>query len=429
MASPLYIENVNDYVVEDAGQVIAINSNNITVENLNFSYAGVGVEFWKTNNSKIINNNASNNGCIFLESSSNNIIANNTVNSNNWDGINLYYSSNNTITKNTVSNNYDGIYFEHSSNNIIYLNNFINNTKDNVYSYSSTNIWNSTSKITYTYNGKTYTNYLGNYWSDYTGSDANGDGIGDTPYSIDEDRDNYPLMKRFENYIVTPVPNQPPVANFTYYPEKPVVNQSVTFDASSSYDPDGKIMNYEWDFGDGNITNTTHEIIKHSYSKAGIYEVTLTVTDNEGAKNSTTKIITVSGAIFDTGSPQNPYPSIMGTHYGTITPNKTIIATKLYTYSCAGTGGHTEYARIWNATWNATATWDGYKGDWHNIIFDKPVVLLAGETYFYEIRTGSYPQIHHTSALLTENGWINCTEFVDANGNKYDDWIPAIRLF
>ena len=60
---------------------------------------------------------------------------------------------------------------------------------------------------------------------------------------------------------------------------------------------------------------------------------------------------------FDTGS--GTYPSISGTHNGTITPNKTIITTKLYTYPCEGTGGHTEYARIWNKTWNATATWDG----------------------------------------------------------------------
>jgi len=224
--------------------------------------------------------------------------------------------------------------------------------------------------------------------------------------------------------------NQPPIANFTYSPEKPVVNQPVTFDASSSYDPDGNIISYEWNFGDGNITNTTHEIIKHSYSEAGSYEVTLTVKDDEGATNSTTKIITVySGAIFDCGEPKNPYPSIMGTHKGTIKPNKTIIATKLYTYSCPGTGGHTEYARIWNATWEANATWEGYAGEWHNITFDKTVVLLAGETYFYEIRTGSYPQIHHTDALLTANGWINCTEFTDVNGRVYYDWIPAIKLF
>jgi len=224
--------------------------------------------------------------------------------------------------------------------------------------------------------------------------------------------------------------NQPPIANFIYSPEKPVVNQPVTFDASSSYDPDGKITVYEWDFGDGNITNTTEETIKHFYSEAGSYKVTLTVKDDKGATNSTAKVITVySRAIFDTGSPRNPYPSIMGTHKGTIKPNHTIIATKLYTYACAGTGGHTEYARIWNETWEAIATWGGYTEDWHNISFDKTVVLLAGETYFYEIRTGSYPQIHHTDALLTANGWINCTEFTDANGKVYYNWIPAIKLF
>ena len=217
-----------------------------------------------------------------------------------------------------------------------------------------------------------------------------------------------------------------PVAYFTYSTS----GLTVEFNASLSYDPDGDIVLYTWDFGDGNITSTTEEKINHSYSEAGIYDVTLTVTDDDGVTNSTSKEITVySVAIFDTGSPENLYPSIAGTHNGTITPNKTIIATKLYTYACEGTGGHTEYARIWNATWEATATWEGYAGEWHIITFDKTVVLLAGETYFYEIRTGSYPQIHHTNALLTANGWINCTEFTDANGRVYHDWIPAIKLF
>ena len=89
---------------------------------------------------------------------------------------------------------------------------------------------------------------------------------------------------------------QPPVASFTYSPQHPEVNENITFNASLSYDPDGTIVNYEWDFGDGNITSTTEEIINHSYSEAGIYEVTLTVTDNDGAKNSTTKMITVMPA-------------------------------------------------------------------------------------------------------------------------------------
>ena len=87
--------------------------------------------------------------------------------------------------------------------------------------------------------------------------------------------------------------NNPPVASFNYSPRNPVVNQTITFNASSSYDPDGSITNYEWDFGDGNITNTTEAIITHYYSQAGNYTVNLTVTDDEGATNSTNKTITI----------------------------------------------------------------------------------------------------------------------------------------
>ncbi len=131
---------------------------------------------------------------------------------------------------------------------------------------------------------------------------------------------------------------------------------------------------------------------------------------------------------FDTGSSNKPYPSISGTHNGTITPSQPIPVQNIYTYPCPGTGGHTEHARIWNSTLNVTATWDGYTEDWHNITFDDPFTLVAGETYNYTIRTGSYPQVHHIPALLTTNGWINSTKFVDVNGKIYYDWIPAIRL-
>jgi len=95
---------------------------------------------------------------------------------------------------------------------------------------------------------------------------------------------------------------------------------------------------------------------------------------------------------FDTGS--GTYPSISGTHTGTIIPSQDISVNKLYTYPSIGTGGHSEYVRIWGNGADASGTWDGYSGgDWDNITFDLPFTLEAGKTYNYTIRTGSYPQI------------------------------------
>ncbi len=170
-----------------------------------------GIALWKTENSKISNNTVCNNneeGIGLYYSSNNTITGNNVSNNSRSGGISLYYSSNNIATGNNVSNNKRGISLGGSSNNHLYLNNLVNNTDnvniDNVYGKRSTNIWNSTLEITYTYDGNAYTNYLGNYWDDYEGTDAEGDGIGDTHYSIDsesDESDDYPLMKPFENYI------------------------------------------------------------------------------------------------------------------------------------------------------------------------------------------------------------------------------------
>lgn len=78
--------------------------------------------------------------------------------------------------------------------------------------------------------------------------------------------------------------NRPPHANANgpYYG---LVDQPVSFDASGSTDSDGFIMNYTWDFGDA-ITSSTPQVHQnHTYSKSGNYTVTLTVTDNQGSKN------------------------------------------------------------------------------------------------------------------------------------------------
>jgi PKD repeat protein len=102
--------------------------------------------------------------------------------------------------------------------------------------------------------------------------------------------------------------NENPVASFIFSPTSPAVDQDVHFDASDSNDPDGTIVAYEWDFGDG--TTGTGLTVIHRYSTQGSYTVYLRVTDNSGNTANTTKPLTVSDNQSPTASfvhsPQNP---------------------------------------------------------------------------------------------------------------------------
>jgi len=86
--------------------------------------------------------------------------------------------------------------------------------------------------------------------------------------------------------------NRPPTASFTESAETVYVNETITFNASASYDSDGFIVSYYWDFGDG--TNATGVVVEHSYADDGVYTVTLTVTDDDGATASTSATKNVS---------------------------------------------------------------------------------------------------------------------------------------
>jgi PKD repeat protein len=99
-----------------------------------------------------------------------------------------------------------------------------------------------------------------------------------------------------------------PIASFTYTPQKPLKEQSIIFNASASYDPDGWISSYKWDFGDGTVTTVASKIIEHAYYAIGIYNVTLTITDNEGYTSSVSnqvEVVAYPRAIF-TWSPFYP---------------------------------------------------------------------------------------------------------------------------
>jgi len=217
----LYFEDATGQTIKDMdlAQLILVNCQNITVQNVDLNF---GLQMLKTSNSEIKDNyvsaellvrRASENGYIaeterlgvYLEESSNNLVSHNELSSLAFltRGISLKYAQNNIIIKNNISGYWwPGYAIEKSSGNKIYLNNFYRSDDYDRFSDSqSINTWNSPEEITYTYNGNDYSNLLGNYWEDYTETDADGDGIGDTPYSIDSVTDNYPLVKPFPNYF------------------------------------------------------------------------------------------------------------------------------------------------------------------------------------------------------------------------------------
>jgi len=87
------------------------------------------------------------------------------------------------------------------------------------------------------------------------------------------------------------VAGRPPVARFWFEPEKPYWGQRVTFYGQKSYDIDGVIKKYHWSFGDG--SEDEGDIVAHSYSEPGKYNVTLTVVDDTGLSSSKSMIIEV----------------------------------------------------------------------------------------------------------------------------------------
>jgi parallel beta-helix repeat protein len=211
-----YLTDVNGFTIPPgAGQVILVNCTDVLVENQNLSDGSVGLQLLSSNNCTIRNNKINDNKCggIITEGSINNTLKCNEINNNCFSicmdhshmnnitennlsknkqfGIIFYGSHLNKFIGNTIRDSKEGLRIEGSDNNTIYHNNFINNTNQ-AYEMAcySVDHW--------------YKNYWdngaqgGNYWDDYSGVDADGDGIGDAPYNITGSanaQDFYPLME------------------------------------------------------------------------------------------------------------------------------------------------------------------------------------------------------------------------------------------
>ena len=124
--------------------------------------------------------------------------------------------------------------------------------------------------------------------------------------------------------LVPMVINQPPVAQFTFAPTAPRAGDWIQFDASASYDPDGTITNYQWDFQNDGVFDATGKIVFFRYTAAGTYTVRLVVTDDKGATGSTIQAVVVSPLVVNqppvaqfTYSPSAPYAGQNVTFNGT----------------------------------------------------------------------------------------------------------------
>ena len=344
-----YVKNAVDQVYDsstNAGTFYLINCNNITIKDLMLTKNGAGVFLWRTQNSRIENVNAQSNyyNGICLYDSSSNTLTGNTASDNNRHGICLYDSSSNTLTGNTASTSWSGIYLFRSSDNTLTGNTASNNRDKGIYLFRSSDntltgntasnnddgisLYDSSSNtltgntasnnddgisLYYSSYNQIYNNNFidnptqayvflskgndfnldkpvgGNYWSDWTTPDNDGDGFVDNPYVFSGDQDNLPWVRQ-DGWR-----RMPPVANAS----GPYVGDEgslITFDASGSYDPDGSIVLYEWDFDGDEIydNSSTSPTATFTWGDDYIGTVTLRVTDNDGLSDTDTADITVN---------------------------------------------------------------------------------------------------------------------------------------
>lgn len=201
--------------------------------------------------------------------------------SGNYDGLLLVNSSQMEITGCRFHDNAVGIRMLDSWGCSVWGNDFISNLQDIVGGEGNR------------FNG-TY-EQGGNYWDSYQGVDLlsgpeqnwpNGDGIGDTPYSIPGTTsvDHYPLISP------ATLPHSPPVANFGFSPSSPLTEQLVTF-TDLSNDPDGRIVNWTWDLGDGVVEYVREPA--HIYGEDGNFTVTLWVMDDTRQWDSHSEVLSI----------------------------------------------------------------------------------------------------------------------------------------
>ena len=156
----------------------------------------------------------------------------------------------------------------------------------------------------------------------------------------------------------TPV-NQPPIAGATATPSTGIAPLSVSFNGSSSSDPDGTIASYAWTFGDGGTA--TGIAPTHVYQAAGSFNAQLTVTDNQGATGTKVVPITVSAGPTAPAAPSNLTAQVGANRLVTLTWKDNAINESGFYVERAAKAKTPAYSRLATlgvntASWSQTAT-------------------------------------------------------------------------
>ncbi len=207
------LESKHNGVTLNIGQYNLPNCNNISILGNNItSNLETGVELFSCSNSNVEDNliAGSQNGVYLYGSLKQNNIANNTI-MNSTIGLSLVSDvSFNTVTGNHIADNKCGIYILESSHNLFYNNNLIDNQRHaNIDSPTDIDDSPQAPFFVSEISVNTWDNGAqGNYWSNYAGTDADSNGIGDTSHSLNANNiDRYPLMDPIENAHVNPLNN------------------------------------------------------------------------------------------------------------------------------------------------------------------------------------------------------------------------------
>ncbi|MBI1729243.1 thermonuclease family protein [Candidatus Acetothermia bacterium] len=195
----------------------------------------------------------------------------------------------------------------------------------------------------------------------------------------------------------TPLPsNNPPQATFTFSPSNPEPGQAVTFDGTSSVDLDGSISSYAWNFGDGGTA--TSVTVTHVFSAAGLFTVTLTVTDNRGSVGVANRNVAVGSGGTSSGGQTPPI-----TNPPVVTGSKPVIIESIH-YDAAGDDNSSE-----NGEWIVllASTQDVDMSDWTvaDELGDRGVT-----SHVYRIPSGFVIKASSRATVFTGCGTNTATE-------------------